>query len=124
MHLVRKLSLSPFENAILLEISEAGSEDVPVVMNALVHFRGVDASPENYILAFEQAIRRLCKLELIELVLSDRPGYPPVPSSEITQLLRFGTWISWETDGGYWRNALPGAENVAIACRRGASRST
>jgi|GEM_PF-2681096 len=120
--MVRKISLSPLENAILGEISEAGAEDVPVIMNALVLFGGGDVNSDSFIGIFEQAIRRLHVLKEIELVFSDRPGYPPIQAGQIDHFLCLREWVCWETEGGYWRNALTQSENIAVAKRK--SRST
>jgi hypothetical protein len=114
--MARKLALSRLEAEVLDQISEAGAEDVTVVLNTVTALPS--EAPESRLKIFEQALRRLYELQLVDLVAADRPGYPPVLSEQVEEALRLSNWIRWEANGGYWTRASKAAENIAIALKR------
>lgn len=120
--MARKLALSPLEGAIMKQLEDAGAEDVTTTMNAVLALAPIAGVPQSLMEPFERALRRLCSLGLVELVASDQPGYPRITPEERERVLRLGTWLSWEPNGGYWRRTSSDSENVAIARVAGKSQ--
>jgi len=113
--MARKISLSRLENEIMTSISETGAEDVTVVMNGVLKVGPGEFDPGPVFSQFEEALRRLHSLNLVELVSADRPGYPRVAPDKIGTLLDLKSWVCWERNGGYWRRVSTRFENIAIA---------
>jgi hypothetical protein len=100
--MARKLALSRLEGDIMAQLSEAGCEDLPTLLNSLsqdgVHY----PTGELVLDEFQRALARLIDFGLAEFVYSIRPGYPKVEAQRARALRDLRTWLRWEPKGGYW----------------------
>lgn len=99
---MRRLSLSRLERDIVVQLEEAGSEVLTVVLNSLSDSGEWYPARRDVLPSASGGLRRMVEEGVVGLVRSDLPGYPGVePTAELLDLER---WLAWEQNGGYWRS--------------------
>jgi len=95
----QEMRLSTLERDLLVQLEEAGAEELTVVINSLSDSGASYPRRHSVLSLVEAALTRLHAKGVIEFVDAESPGFPAV---------RLGTPISlherlrWEEKGAYW----------------------
>lgn len=100
--MAERLSLSRLERDIVVQLEEAGSEVVTVVLNSLSDTGQWYPRRRHVLAAAGAAVVRLTGLNVVGLVQTNAKGFPAIEVTD--QLLDLQRWLVWEANGGYWRS--------------------
>jgi hypothetical protein len=116
----RKQKLTRLQQHIVDQLSEAGSEEMTIVLNSLSQSGADYPAGADLLAAFEVALRDLITRRMAVLVRSDLRAYPPVEPAEVERLLALPRWLAWDATEARWQ-VIAGQVTGTIAIAAGGS---
>jgi hypothetical protein len=118
MNRSKKYALSPIQREILWTLAEAGSENIPTILNTL-RLKFLNLPVSELLRQSEKAIRDLSQSGLIALTQDhEKPGlrFVPVSPDHLQRFLSIGNIVTWDEDRGWvWEETKGGIYRVSLS---------